>query len=214
MKLWQILKNENNGRLYKDNKHRLYRLALNMNEHPILVEENSRIACQFAQEDIMKLDFEEYAKPKVTGWEKAFSGGIYWGIKDSGIIGSYNDMDDFFDTRSYETCNYFSTEEKATEVMNDQLLYRKMLKYRDTHDDTPIIWEYPEEESEDTKNVNEVSTGGWRIIYDHCKGGFIQKRSRYLETIGVVYFSSAEVARDCIREIVVPHYAEVHAVNK
>lgn len=138
-------------------------------------------------EDIVKMEFKE-VMTKLNGWERSNTGDVYYTIHRELISASQDFRDDISES-SYNGCNYFSTIEKAEEILKDQLLYRMMKKFRDEND-IYVNW-------------NNSIDKGYYVFYNTLLGcyGIEDANSRDLHTI---YFTTRELAQRCLDVIVKP----------
>lgn len=188
MKLWQILKAENKGKQYKSSAGVIYKLTVDADNVPLLVNDKN-IALPFTQREVFSLEFKEIAP--FTGWERVGEGNQYYFITHGSRIELDTDDDTAIDDLCYKNCNYFSTVEKAQEVRNEQELYRRMKKFYDM-EDSQIDWNNKKFKyfiffnNEDAK---------WDI------GAYTEHR-----VIGTIYFSSYKLAEKCINEVIKPFF--------
>ena len=189
MKIWEILKEENVGKKYKDNKYNKYYVGINIDDRPILINKGGISACHFSQLEIMTLEFEEI-QPQLTGWERVDEDKAYYTIPSSGIISTYTEDYCNADDKIFNTCNYFSTKEKAEEVRDMNLLQRMMLKFYD-EEDGQVNW-------------NDGNKRKYSINYDYLFKEFSITQVFTCKKMNEIYFSSAELAQRCIDEIIKP----------
>lgn len=199
MKLWEILKEDNIGKIYIDSESRRYTICSNFYNKPIIIEEGDTDAKIFTQNGIMTLEFEEIKK--MTGWERQKIGEQYYyiGSKNKVIVAETEEKCNF-DNSLYNSCNYFSTKEKAEEVNKDQLLYRMMKKFYDEHDGNVDL--------NDSKYKYYICynkrSQGFEIDTD-CDYGCIDLHS--------IYFSTYQLATRCFEEIVKPFYNKYYGIK-
>lgn len=189
MKLWEVLKLENKGKKYKDNNGSIYELNITKHNEPILYRYNDIVT--FTQYEVMHLDFAE-VKP-LSGWERVGEGKLYYYLDhDTKVETDSDDYGKFEDTH-YQYYNYFSTKEKAEEVRKEQELYRRMKKFYDENDGN-IEWQ--------------KGSDKYHIAFDYDDKKYIIYNSGYWhKRLGVVYFSTRELAQRCIDEVIKPFYA-------
>ena len=191
MKLWEILKEENVGTIYIDDENNKYELKLVDNE-PRLFDYMSGMSC-FSQRDIMSLNFEDIKMS--NDWKRKIDGEIYYFISTRGKIRSYNENSDDADDELFESYNYFSTREKATEVRDMNLLQRKMLKFYDENDGK-VDW--------NNKSQQKYSIYCYCGDYESWEISWTYKKKYTNE----VYFSSEELAQRCIDKVIKPFMEE------
>lgn len=191
MKLWEVLKLENKGKKYKDNNGSIYELNIIRHNKPLLYNKYNDIA-NFTQYEVMHLEFAEVKL--LSGWERAEEGQHYYYVNDTSIV-IKSDICSIIDDELYQYCNYFSTKEKAEEVREEQELYRRMKKFYDENDGN-VTWD-----NRDFKH---------KVVLEHTSDAnilYTTDCNHFLEDIGVIYFSTRELAERCIDEVIKPFYA-------
>lgn len=191
MKLWEILKEENVWKKYRDNNGIKYELVL-YSGIPTLKRVDDLYIYKFSQMEIMELIFEEIEEKK-TGWERVNCDNPYYKIDIDGEVDDiYSEDLDCIDDRLYEILNYFSTEEKADEIAKEQLLYRKMKKFYDEND-ANVYWD-------------DLEQCKYEINYDYDETKWEIYLCTSLKVINSIYFSTEELAQRCINEVIKPFY--------
>jgi len=185
MKLWEILKAENVGKKYEDNKNRTYILKLNDINEPTLYDDLG-FCPAFTQYEVMNLEFELNS---LTGWERVEKGQHYYYFDRDTNIAEDSDIYHNIDDVHYQYCNYFSTREKAEEVRKEQELYRRMKKFYDI-EDNKVDWNNSEPK--------------YYIIYDHGYKRYEILEGTVFEKVGMIHFSSKKLAQRCINEVIKP----------
>ena len=85
-------------------------------------------------------EYEEYIEPKpLTGWERV-EGDSYETITSNGALNAV-DFGYYMDVEHYKQANYFSTKEKAEEIIFKQTLFRKLQRFSDENGGNEIDWE-------------------------------------------------------------------------
>lgn len=119
----------------------------------------------------------------------------YWSINIFNICQNQNDCLDDFDNTTYDNVNYFNNYEFACQVALHQLLYRKLLKYAYENDAVVDDWTDPNSKKYfivKRTNENELVTIWSVTLKNDC----------------VVYFTSDEVAKLAIENVVKPFMEE------
>ena len=111
----------------------------------------------------------------------------YYCIDDtSGIIKEYEWCDMNCDNICYENANCFETKEEAERVAFEQILFRKIRRFRNTYDDEEVDW-----------NNNSQK---YYIHYDYEEKEIKVNWLYTYRDILVIYFNSREVAERCLKE--------------
>lgn len=197
MKIWE-LKLEN-GLKYKDN----FGCVWIVKDGDLITKrEQSQIHCsmitdKYTISELQGMEFEEI-KPKVTDWERCELNENYIFLNDEDDIEIEAENNHKYDDKKYEICNYFSTKSKAREVANEQLLYRKMKKFRDENDEY-VDW---------FNTYRQAYYVGFSSEEKILKVTYVTN-GRDLHTI---YFTTKELAQRCLDEIVKPHFENKGAI--
>lgn len=99
------------------------------------------------------------------------------------------------DHHYFDNANYFNDTDFANQVMLHQQLYRKLLKYAYDNNAEDSEW--------DKANVN----SHYFIYFDSAKGHFVVGDNHYCHSQSI-YFSSENVAKQAIQDVVEPFLAE------
>ncbi|MCU7192266.1 hypothetical protein [Turicibacter sanguinis] len=131
-----------------------------------------------------KDSYEEYIEPKpLTGWERV-EGDSYETITSNGALNAV-DFGYYMDVERYKQANYFSTKEKAEEIIFKQTLFRKLQRFSDENGGNEI------------DRNNEIKMK-WGIWYNHEYEELASCPYVYGQAFGQVYFISEEVAEKAI----------------
>lgn len=95
----------------------------------------------------------------------------------------------------FDNANYFNDTDFANQVMLHQQLYRKLLKYAYDNNAEDREW--------DKASVN----SHYFIYFDSAKGHFVVGDNHYCHSQSI-YFSSENVAKQAIQDVVEPFLAE------
>ena len=92
------------------------------------------------------------------------------------------------DDKRYEIGNYFKTKQEAEKALEKAIIYVKLKRFAETHNTEEIDW----------NNNHETK---YSISYCHDKEEVVIITSHSYEDIGVIYFTSLELAYKAITEI-------------
>lgn len=131
-----------------------------------------------------KDSYEEYIEPKpLTGWERV-EGDSYETITSNGALNTV-DFGYYMDVERYKQANYFSTKEKAEEIIFKQRLFRKLQRFSDENGGNEIDWE----------NTNQKK---YCILYCHSFKELQSDFTWVRQNQGQIYFISKEIAEKAI----------------
>lgn len=126
----------------------------------------------------------EYIEPKpLTGWERV--DGKMYNVIVVNDLGESMECGQSKDYMYYKQANYFSTKEKAEEIIFKQTLFRKLQRFSDENGGNEIDWN------------NEIKMK-WGIWYNHKYEELASCPYVYGQAFGQVYFISEEVAEKAI----------------
>ena len=129
-------------------------------------------------------EYEEYIEPKpLTGWERV--DGKMYNVIVVNDLGESMECGQSKDYMYYKQANYFSTKEKAEEIIFKQTLFRKLQRFSDENGGNEIDWN------------NEIKMK-WGIWYNHEYEELASCPYVYGQAFGQVYFISEEVAEKAI----------------
>lgn len=129
-------------------------------------------------------EYEEYIEPKpLTGWERV--DGKMYNVIVVNDLGESMECGQFKDYMYYKQANYFSTKEKAEEIIFKQRLFRKLQRFSDENGGNEI------------DRNNEIKMK-WGIWYNHEYEELASCPYVYGQAFGQVYFISEEVAEKAI----------------
>ena len=149
-----------------------------------VMHEGREIEIEFSKETIEAL--VEATKKPPTGWETPQIWHAGFIISDKGLVyeyikGSPGNAD------NTNNLNEFSTVEKAQEIADKQLLFRKLQKYSDEHDGDKIDWH----------NINKAK---YSIFYSYMNLGLFVRSKYNAKGMGEVFFYTERIAKDAIKE--------------
>lgn len=122
-------------------------------------------------------NYIKYKTPKLTGWERVPVGLVHKFIGQHGIEESY-DTYGAISNILYNNANYFSNDEKANEINDNQTLWRKLKRFADEHNNGL---------EPDKFYISQNIDGKLYVNHDHYN-------TRFME----VYFSSEELAKEAL----------------
>lgn len=126
-------------------------------------------------------EYEEYTKPKETGWHESEEKRDFFYIDSDGLV----EDDSYRHERDYLDEDRFSTKMKAEEIESKQRTLRKLQRFSDKNDGNEINW-------------NDRNQNKYYIVYDHTLSTFYINTYIGTQFPGVVYFISEEVAKQAI----------------
>ena len=126
----------------------------------------------------------EYIEPKpLTGWERV--DGKMYNVILVNDLGKSMECGQFKDYMYYKQANYFSTKEKAEEIIFKQRLFRKLQRFSDENGGNEIDWE----------NTNQKK---YCILYCHSFKELQSDFTWVRQNQGQIYFISKEIAEKAI----------------
>lgn len=129
-------------------------------------------------------EYEEYIEPKpLTGWERV--DGKMYNVIVVNDLGESMECGQFKDYMYYKQANYFSTKEKAEEIIFKQRLFRKLQRFSDENGGNEIDWE----------NTNQKK---YCILYCHSFKELQSDFTWVRQNQGQIYFISKEIAEKAI----------------
>lgn len=135
--------------------------------------------------DFLSSECKELSK---SGWFSGESGKYYF-IKDNKIGWGVNKNGDY-NPFLYTTANIFSTIQKVKEIDKEQTLYRLIKRYKDINDEN-------------------IEAAKYIIVYNYTIKDFevaLDIEDKKYRVLNAVYFSSYEVAKSCIHEVIKSFY--------
>lgn len=194
MKINEVIRRENVGKFYKGSNGQVYMVDKyykdGFYDEVVLREKDSPFPIAISS-DMFNID---YFSIECAGWGKVEKNEKYYFVDIFSEIDDYIFKNDETDKRLAKSLNFFSSFEKCEEVSKCQLLYRKMLKFRDEND-VYVDWK------------NEKRDGYyiyWSVTDKEYKVSSQQMSRRVLE----VYFTTEELAERCKKEIIIPFFEE------
>lgn len=126
----------------------------------------------------------EYIEPKpLTGWERV--DGKMYNVIVVNDLGKSMECGQSKDYMYYKQANYFSTKEKAEEIIFKQTLFRKLQRFSDENGGNEIDWKDPNQDK-------------WMIRFDHRVEELCVGLNNYIRNFGRVHFISEEIAKKAI----------------
>ena len=191
MKIWELLKVENIGKYVKSELGE-FKVGSNSKwEGNVLIEQNM-VLCTKQDLSIFsiptdKINIEWEIIEEKTGWERAEDDDIYYCVQNNGKICEIHEKDYISDRWRYKIANYSTVKSKMEfKALRDNLLSR-MQRWADIHNEEKIDWN----NSEQRKHL---------IYYDYDDNKFYVTYNYYVRDLGQVYFTSKEIANQCLEE--------------
>ena len=191
MKIWELLKVENIGKYVKSELGEFKVVSHSKWEDKVLFEHNI-VLCDKQDLSIFsiptdKINIEWEIIEEKTGWERAEDDDIYYCVENSGKICKIHEKDYISDRWRYKIANYSTVKSKMEfKALRDNLLSR-MQRWADIHNEEKIDWN----NSEQRKHL---------IYYDYDDNKFYVTYNYYVRDLGQVYFTSKEIANQCLEE--------------
>lgn len=114
----------------------------------------------------------------------------YYCVNSFGDLGKYMYIKEYVSGDIVNNLKFFKTKEKALELEAEQLLYRKMKKFQEEND-KKVDWK--------------EGKCKYKITYDFGTKEYYVIDNQTSKDIGVIYFTSEELAERCLNKIVIPH---------
>ena len=191
MKIWEILKEENVGKHVKSELGEFKVGSYSRWEGKVLLEQNI-VLCTKQELSVFsiptdKINIEWEIIEEETGWEKVKCNEPYYYVTSNGKVWKEIEGNTTLDDQRYKVANYSTDRSKMEfKALRDNLLSR-MQRWADIHNEDKIDWD----NSEQRKYV---------IYYDYDDNRFGFTYNYYSRDLGQIYFTSEEIARQCLKE--------------
>lgn len=149
---------------------------------------------ELTEEQLEKLGIE-VEKKRNNPFERRCGGG-YYKISQTGNINFNLDGGNIYDVELYDNVNYFNDKDFANQVYLHELLNRKLLKY--AYDN----------EAEDSEWKGEREDLHYYIEYNIITKCFYVRNRYGCKSVNVVYFSSEDIAKKAIEDVIKPFIEE------
>lgn len=187
MKIYEILKEEYVNKEFVDGKGNVYRIAQGVGERFLTNEIGQAL---IVTPSLLEREFKLFKALEWFDEESINNRDKYYYIDECGGVGYHFYDSDAFDLKCIENVAAFKTIEKALEVQDEQLLYRKMKKFQ--------------EENDETVNWHDGSLK-YKITYDFATEEYYTITNQTSKDLNSVYFTTIELAQRCIDKIIRPH---------
>ena len=192
MKIWNLLKVENVGKYVKSELGEFRVGCHNNYKGNILVAHN--VSLYHKQDMILfsiptdKLNIEwEIIEDTKTILGRVKENEVYFYVGDDGKVYEDNDIYTVTDNTRYKIANYSTVKSKMEfKALRDNLLSR-MQRWADIHNEKKIDW-------------NNLEQRKYLIYYDYDDNKFYFTYVYYIGYLGQVYFTSKEIANQCLEE--------------
>jgi len=134
------------------------------------------------QKDVRKPN-KDVRKPNV--WERVAKGEIYWYIQVDGSIQDIVEKHNCSHNGMYDFGNYFQTVAEAVYYRDLWQLQAEIRRWKWEHDGAELDWD-------------DWSTKKYHIMFEHMCKELIITDFNFCETIFTPYFSTRELAQECI----------------
>ena len=154
-------------------------------EHNIMLCDKQELKVFSIPTDKINIEWE-IIKEK-TGWERAENYDTYYCVENNGDICERKEKDCTSDRWRYKIANYSVVKSKMEfKALRDNLLSR-MQRWADIHNEEKIDWNNSEQRK-------------YLIYYDYDDNKFYVTYNYYVRDLGQVYFTSKEIANQCLEE--------------
>ncbi len=192
MKIWELLKVENIGKYVKSELGE-FKVGSNSKwEGNVLIEQNM-VLCTKQDLSIFsiptdKINIEwEIVEEENTDYERAEYNNQYYYVTSNGKVLKEIEKNISLDNTRHKIANYSTVKSKMEfKALRDNLLSR-MQRWADIHNEEKIDWN----NSEQRKYV---------IYYDYDDNKFGFTYNYYSRDLGQIYFTSEEIANQCLEE--------------
>ena len=192
MKIWELLKVENLGKYVKSELGEFKVVSHSKWEDKVMFEHNI-VLCTKQDLSIFsiptdKLNIEwEIIEDTKTIRGRVEENEVYFYVGDDGKVYEDNDMYTVTDNARYKIANYSMVKSKMEfKALRDNLLSR-MQRWADIHNEEKIDW-------------NDSEQRKYLIYYDYDDNKFCFTYVYYVRDLGQVYFTSEEIANQCLEE--------------
>lgn len=188
MRIYEILKEEYLNKKVKGDDGNIYKIRKFENGEYFLRSLLGEV--MVLTSSLLNAEFELVVESEWYDIETIKENDKYYYVSGYGDLGEYTYIGEYISVNMLDNLTFFKTQEKALEVQDEQLLYRKMKKFQEEND----------------KEVNwEDGSAKYALSFD-CFGEKWYVSSVYCsKDIGVIYFTSEKLAERCLNEIVIPH---------
>lgn len=122
-----------------------------------------------------------------NSFERKAKGDCYYFLGSNDRVHKATELGTWLDDKLYEIGNYCTNEELLKKRAAEEILLRKMWRFSLTHDGDKIDW-------------NNADTRKWYLSFSSERRGVIVSFVNVLRQIGVIYFSSKEIAEEAQKE--------------
>lgn len=192
MKIWELLKVENIGKYVKSELGEFKVVCHSKLEDNMLFEQNI-VLCTKQDLSIFsiptdKINIEwEIIEDTKTIRGRVEENEVYFYVGDDGKVYEDNDIYTVTDNTRYKIANYSMVKSKMEfKALRDNLLSR-MQRWADIHNEEKIDW-------------NDSEQRKYLIYYDYDDNKFCFTYVYYVRDLGQVYFTSEEIANQCLEE--------------
>ena len=192
MKIWELLKIENIGKYVKSELGEFKVVCHSKLEDNMLFEQNI-VLCTKQELSVFsiptdKINIEwEIIEDTKTIRGRVEENEVYFYVGEDGKVYEDNDMYTVTDNTRYKIANYSMVKSKMEfKALRDNLLSR-MQRWADIHNEEKIDW-------------NDSEQRKYLIYYDYDDNKFCFTYVYYVRDLGQVYFTSEEIANQCLEE--------------
>lgn len=193
MKIWELLKVENIGKYVKSELGEFKvvchsKLEDNMLfEHNIVLCTKQELSVFSIPTDKINIEWEIIEEEENTDYERAEYNNQYYYVTSSGKVWKEIEKNISLDNTRHKIANYSTVKSKMEfKALRDNLLSR-MQRWADIHNEEKIDW-------------NDSEQRKYLIYYDYDDNKFYFTYVYYIRDLGQVYFTSKEIANQCLEE--------------
>lgn len=193
MKIWELLKVENIGKYVKSELGE-FKVGSNSKwEGNVLIEQNMVLCTKqdlsifSIPTDKINIEWEIIEEEENTDYKRAEYNNQYYYVTSNGKVLKEIEKNISLDNTRYKIANYSTVKSKMEfKALRDNLLSR-MQRWADIHNEEKIDW-------------NDSEQRKYLIYYDYDDNKFYFTYVYYIRDLGQVYFTSKEIANQCLEE--------------
>lgn len=193
MKIWELLKVENIGKYVKSELGEFKVVSNSKWEGNVLIEQNMVLCTKqdlsifSIPTDKINIEWEIIEEEENTDYERAEYNNQYYYVTSHGKVWKEIEKNISLDNTRHKIANYSTVKSKMEfKALRDNLLSR-MQRWADIHNEEKIDW-------------NDSEQRKYLIYYDYDDNKFYFTYVYYIRDLGQVYFTSKEIANQCLEE--------------
>lgn len=193
MKIWELLKVENIGKHVKSELGEFKVVSHSKWEDKVIFEHNivlcdkQELSIFSIPTDKINIEWEIVEEEENNDYERAEYNNRYYYVTSSGKVLKEIEKNISLDNTRHKIANYSTVKSKMEfKALRDNLLSR-MQRWADIHNEEKIDW-------------NDSEQRKYLIYYDYNDNKFYFTYVYYIRDLGQVYFTSKEIANQCLEE--------------